>query len=154
MHTFVRFSFLVISVIFVSTLQIVVPFHVHYSILSNHHRFTPHHTIRAYHSSSSSSMTVPYTINPSYSSSSAALFQQQSWLEALFAGDFSNNNSREKKRRQLKQDLLKECKLSILQRTSEKETRVKIESILSELVKVRPIESTASSPLLRKSWNL
>ena len=57
----------------------------------------------------------------------------------------------EKKRVELKQLLIKECEDP---ETDSANKRKRIEAVLAELAKVRPVQSTADSRLLRKTWNL
>jgi hypothetical protein len=84
---------------------------------------------------------------PAQSSSSTALYQRN-WILSLF-----EDANLVKKRKELKQALLQECKSKTVDRDRNNK-RLRIESILAELALVRPLESTASSPLLRKAWNL
>ena len=77
-------------------------------------------------------------------SSSSALFQSN-WISSLF-----EDNSLKKKRAQLKQELLQECASTL----DSKNKRSRIESILDQLSQLQTFTSTASSPLLRKTWKL
>lgn len=93
-----------------------------------------------------STMTCPPS-HSTVSSSASALMFSRNWILSLF-----EDTSLEKKRRQLKQDLLQIC--MTVDDLDFKTKRQQIESTMAELALVRPLDSTASSPLLRKSWNL
>eukprot|EP00559_Dactyliosolen_fragilissimus_P009383 CAMPEP_0184859898 /NCGR_PEP_ID=MMETSP0580-20130426/4858_1 /TAXON_ID=1118495 /ORGANISM="Dactyliosolen fragilissimus" /LENGTH=163 /DNA_ID=CAMNT_0027356765 /DNA_START=26 /DNA_END=517 /DNA_ORIENTATION=+ len=64
-----------------------------------------------------------------------------------------NQDSLEMERSAIKMELLEECR-SDANGKNARTQRQRIEDIINKLVRIRPIDGTATSPMLRKEWNL
>ena len=79
------------------------------------------------------------------------------WLSDIFSSSSNNNddalsnNDTNRLREELKMKLLETCSSSNNDMNAK---RMEIESIIEELVQLRPIDATASNPIFQKNWLL